>query len=146
MGRNSCYFLYSTPPQATYSTFLFEACPRYKSKLKETFFTAMCNFCLGHTVEHRRASGPSGQAQGHTRDANRIYNHTHLTCIPSEMVQALCLPRPAFPSCDLPKMAVSRLTVAARALVSVLLVLARSYLVVLDVGGRTGRGKGRQEC
>ena len=30
-------------------------------------------------------------------------------------------------------MAVSRLTVAARALVSVLLVLARSYLVVLDV-------------
>ena len=57
----------------------------------------------------------------------------HVTCIAFQMVQVLCLLKPAFCTCALPRMAVSSFTAATRALVSVLLVLARSYLVVWEV-------------
>ena len=57
----------------------------------------------------------------------------HVTCIAFQMVQVLCLLKPAFCNCAPPRMAVSSFTAATRALVSVLLVLARSYLVVLEV-------------
>ena len=93
MGRNDNLFFHSTPSKVTYSTLLGKSKSTCESKLKETFFTAMCTLAPGHTFQHRgcfRAKRLSTRWHKGRKLYSQLQFHSECVALQSSHMHCLC--------------------------------------------------------